>query len=249
MMQQDISRVADRLEPGSPIGSVRRGLRIAGIAGLVIWLALHVALFGKVSPIHWMPGLIVLLGGLAVIDRLMPSRYPHDAFGACNAVTLIRGVLAVALVTPLVAGTPQSWAVFAVAFVAVLLDGVDGRLARQSGLVSGFGARFDMETDSFLALVLALHALADGLAWPLAMILGASRFIFLGAAMLAPWLGRPLPQRFGRKVVCVFQLSVLVALQAPPVSGWPAVWLAAAAATAVLASFGRDIVWLWTQPR
>ena len=40
----------------------------------------------------------------------------------------------------------------------VLLDGVDGRLARKYGASSRFGARFDMEVDAVLICVLALLA-------------------------------------------------------------------------------------------
>jgi phosphatidylglycerophosphate synthase len=36
------------------------------------------------------------------------------------------------------------------------LDGLDGWLARRFGLASAYGARFDMEVDGFLILVLAL---------------------------------------------------------------------------------------------
>ena len=38
------------------------------------------------------------------------------------------------------------------------LDGVDGWLARRSGIASAFGARFDMEIDALLILVLAVLA-------------------------------------------------------------------------------------------
>ena len=39
--------------------------------------------------------------------------------------------------------------------MALLLDAVDGGVARRTGTVSGFGARFDMEVDAFLILVLS----------------------------------------------------------------------------------------------
>ena len=37
----------------------------------------------------------------------------------------------------------------------LILDGVDGRVARARGEVSAFGARFDMETDALLLLCLS----------------------------------------------------------------------------------------------
>ena len=41
--------------------------------------------------------------------------------------------------------------------VALALDGVDGQVARRTGTVSALGARFDMEVDAFLVLVLSVH--------------------------------------------------------------------------------------------
>ena len=43
------------------------------------------------------------------------------------------------------------------ATVALLLDAVDGQVARRTNTVSALGARFDMETDAFLVLVLSVY--------------------------------------------------------------------------------------------
>ena len=48
----------------------------------------------------------------------------------------------------------------ALAGFALALDGVDGHLARRFDQVSDFGARFDMEVDAALILVLCI-----GLSW------------------------------------------------------------------------------------
>ena len=50
----------------------------------------------------------------------------------------------------------RAWGVVVLATVAALLDAVDGWLARREQIASAFGARFDMETDAFLILVLSL---------------------------------------------------------------------------------------------
>ena len=49
----------------------------------------------------------------------------------------------------------------ALVVVALALDWVDGQVARRTGTCSAFGARFDMETDAFLILVLSAYAAAD----------------------------------------------------------------------------------------
>ncbi|MFP4328489.1 MAG: CDP-alcohol phosphatidyltransferase family protein, partial [Paracoccaceae bacterium] len=113
---------------------------------------------------------------VALAGRGLHRHYPHARLGLCNLMTLARLALVSALVAPLAAGAGASWPVFAVAAVALSLDGVDGWLARRQGLVSDFGARFDMEVDSALALVLALNASAA--AGPAALLLGLPRYLF-----------------------------------------------------------------------
>ncbi|MEZ5583441.1 MAG: CDP-alcohol phosphatidyltransferase family protein [Candidatus Competibacteraceae bacterium] len=77
------------------------------------------------------------------------------------------------------------WLMILIAISVVLLDGVDGWLARRSNTVSDFGARFDMETDALLIAVLAL------LVWRLdkvgvwILLAGALRYLFVAAGCSA----------------------------------------------------------------
>ena len=64
------------------------------------------------------------------------------------------------------AATDMAWSIVAIAIVAVVLDGVDGWVARRTGTASAFGMRFDMETDAALILVLAILAWRYGKAGP-----------------------------------------------------------------------------------
>lgn len=180
------------------------------------------------------------LAGLA-----LHRSYPHRSLGLCNAITLGRLALAMALVAPLVAGVGASWAVVAVAAIALTLDGFDGWLARRQGLVSKFGARFDMEVDSALALVLALNATGASSAGVLAIFLGLPRYVFIGATWVMPWMRRDLPQRFSRKAICVLQLSALILLQVPVLPAGLATALVVLAAASLAWSFAVDIAWLW----
>ena len=134
----------------------------------------------------------------------------------------------------------DSW----IAATALALDGLDGWLARRSGLASAFGARFDMEVDAALALILALHALAGTAVGPEVLLLGLARYAFVAAMAPWPWLARPLPQRFRRKAVCVLQLAALIVLLLPPLPPEAAVTLARIATVALAYSFGADILWL-----
>jgi len=184
----------------------------------------------------------VAAAGLAL--NLMRRGYPHERLGLCNLVTLIRLTLAAALLAPLV-GPAAPWAVFVVAAIALGLDGIDGWLARREGQVSAFGARFDMEVDSGLALILALNAFAAGTAGILVLLIGLPRYAFGVAGAVLPWLRRPAPERFSRKLVCVVQIATLIALQLPPVATSVANPVVAVVAAALIWSFGRDVMWLW----
>jgi phosphatidylglycerophosphate synthase len=179
--------------------------------------------------------------GLAAM--LLRRGYPHAGLGLGNLVTLLRLGLTAALLAPLLAPA-SGWSVLAVALVAFALDGVDGWLARREGRTSAFGARFDLEVDAALGLVLAANAWVGGTAPAAVLLLGLPRYAFLAAARILPWLAQPLPERFGRKAVCVVQIAVLIALQAPVFSATAAGGLVAGAAAALGWSFGRDVRWL-----
>ncbi|SFQ40387.1 Phosphatidylglycerophosphate synthase [Roseivivax halotolerans] len=183
----------------------------------------------------------------AIVFRALMRSYPHSQLGICNFVTLVRLVLVAALVSVVLAGGAISWTLFATACVALALDGVDGWAARRQGLSSAFGARFDMEVDSALGLVLAFNAAMTGPA--AAIILGLPRYAFLIAGYFYPWLMRNLPDRFSRKAVCVLQLGALIALQAPILPDVLAAPLVGFALLALALSFGRDIIWLWRTQR
>ncbi|MFU8881995.1 MAG: CDP-alcohol phosphatidyltransferase family protein [Rhodobacterales bacterium] len=218
------------------------------MATMAVMAALHLGVFGT-QP-EALIAFAVFAFGVMYLWRRLPAVYPHHRFGACNAVTLLRAGLGASLLTPLfasdpVAGNLGAWAVAGVALIVLALDGVDGMLARRSGLTSAFGARFDMEVDAALSLILTLHVLVDGTVGPVVLLLGVMRYLFVAAAMALPWLSAPLPQRFGRKMVCVAQVSALIALQVPVLPSALAQWIAVVAGLALLWSFGRDTLWLW----
>nr|WP_286198844.1 CDP-alcohol phosphatidyltransferase family protein [Mesorhizobium sp. BR1-1-16] len=176
------------------------------------------------------------------------NAYTHPRLGLCNMVTLGRAALTSSLVAPLAGPDPISddtaWLVVAVATIALALDAVDGWLARRDGLASPFGARFDMEVDAALGLILALLVLASGKLGPWVLALGSMRYVYVAAGLALPWLNGPLPEAYRRKAICVVQIAALIALNAPAVSGVTAIVIAAAATLALGWSFAIDILWL-----
>ena len=89
--------------------------------------------------------------------------------------------------------------------VALVLDAVDGWVARRTETASALGARFDMEVDAFLILVLSVYVARSAGAWVLAI--GAARYAFVAAGWLLPWLRGSPPPRYWCKVVAATRAS------------------------------------------
>jgi phosphatidylglycerophosphate synthase len=247
-MSSSGSRIGHRLRQSSTDVAWFPPLRdfaLCALGGLVLLGMLGPVLLPGAPASAWAVAAVVYAGGAAVVGDFLRRTYPHRSLGLCNVVTLARLVIVAALAAALFAGGVGAWAFVGLAGVALALDGVDGWLARRHGLASSFGARFDMETDAALALVLALHALAIGAAGPVVLVLGVMRYAFVAAAAVLPWLNGPLPERFSRKAVCVVQIGALIAIQVP---GMPAAFtsaLVAVASAALVWSFAVDIAHLW----
>lgn len=167
------------------------------------------------------------------------------ALGPADLITLSRATIACAIAA--VVAVPSSGGssrptLVSLAVVALLLDAVDGRVARRTRSTA-FGARFDGEADAFLIMVLSVYVAPDVGWWVLAI--GAARYAFGLAGWCLPWMRRELPPRYWRKVVAAVQGVVLTwaaADLAPPA----VIAAGVAAALALLTeSFGRDVVWLW----
>lgn len=226
----------------------RQALLLWAAVTLGVMVLLHLYVFGLQGAAF--AAFAVFTVGTAVLWWRIPTDYPHMRLGACNAVTLLRAGLGASLLTPLITDLPvqgslEHWGVILVAIAALSLDGVDGFLARRSGLSSAYGARFDMEVDAALSLILMLHVLVAGIAGPYVIVLGVMRYVFIAASYRLPWLDAPLPPSFARKLVCVGQVAALIALQLPVLPSEAAHSIALLASLALMWSFGRDIFWLW----
>ncbi len=210
-------------------------------------LLLLCALWATVGlgPAGWLAG-TAFAATLWITLTVAVNRSPGRSLGPADRVTLLRAVL-VGTVTALVAdgasaGTATGVLV-GVAVVALLLDAVDGRVARRTCTVSALGARFDVETDAFLVLVLSVRATGSVGAWVVAI--GLLRYVFLLAARIAPWLRTELPVSNVRKLVGALQGCVLVVVASGGLPGAVPTILAGAALLLLGWSFGRDIGWSW----
>lgn len=184
---------------------------------------------------------VVGAAGAAVMAR--PARWS----GPADRVTLARTVLiggCAAIGVPILAGAlpPRPWALVAMLVPALVLDGVDGWVARHTGTSSPAGARLDGEMDAALLLVLSLIAIPSLGWWVLAI--GGMRYAFFAAGLVRPALLHPLPFSQFRRVVAGVQ-GIMLTVGLAPVVPLPVGRAAVAAALVLLAvSFGRDVVWL-----
>jgi len=174
---------------------------------------------------------------------------PGASIGPANLVTAFRAVLVAGVASAgLVPPTPRvAWAVVVVGTAAALLDLVDGRVARRTGSATAFGARFDMEVDAALVLILSWLAWRGGVTGPRILASGLMRYAFLAAAAPLPWLARPLPPSRRRQTVCVLQIVALLVALGPVVPGPLAVAVAAVGLALLAWSFAVDVAWLYGQ--
>jgi FkbM family methyltransferase len=213
-------------------------LRGIAVGGGLLGLAVVLAVAPLSGAVLYLAAAVLLWAGA----RWGLADHPFAKLGAANIVTYGRG-LGVAVLASLPTAPLGDTARSIVAIAAALMiaaDGLDGWLARRNGTASAFGARFDMEVDAALMLVLSI--LAARLESPWLILLGLPRYIFVAAAFLWPFLSAPLPPSERRRIVCVVQGFGLVAAIWPWSSG-PAVAFVALAA--LLWSFAVDIGWLW----
>ncbi|MFJ9759526.1 CDP-alcohol phosphatidyltransferase family protein [Streptomyces sp. NPDC101149] len=211
----------------------------------VLLLALLGTAIG-LGPAGWLTGLAFALATWAVLTRAV-LRSRLRSFGPANRVTLGRSIL-VGGVTALVAdsfeSSPPVTVFVGLTAVALILDGVDGKVARRTGTSSALGARFDMEVDAFLILVLSVYVSMSLGPWVL--LIGGMRYAFVAAARALPWLNGELPSSMARKTVAALQgIALLVAASGLLPEAANAAVVAVALASLVW-SFGRDVLWLWS---
>ena len=146
----------------------------------ILLLALLGSAIG-LGPAGWLTGLVFAIATWALLSLAL-HRSGLRSFGPANRVTLGRATL-VGGVTALVADSFQSsppvTLFVGLTAVALILDGVDGKVARRTGTSTALGARFDMEVDAFLILVLSVYVSMSLGPWVL--LIGAMRYGFVAA--------------------------------------------------------------------
>ena len=178
------------------------------------------------------------------------ARRPGERLGPASWVTLTRATLAVgvaALATDSLGHDPPVALLVTLAGIALVLDAVDGWMARRTGTASELGARFDGEVDAFLILALSVYVAPECGAWVLGI--GIARYLFLAGEWLLPWMRAPLPSRRWRKVAAATQGIVLTVAAAGVLPLALAQALLLAALVLLTASMAQCVWWLWRRRR
>lgn len=219
------------------------GAQVLLIAGLAVTAGLDGSGLG---PAGWAVGL-ASAGGMSLGLARGRSYWGTDRLGAADWVTLTRAALVVgvaALVADSFAESVPVALLVTLASIALVLDAVDGQIARRTGTTSALGGQMDGEVDAFLILVLSVYVADFAGAWVLAI--GAARYAFLAAGYALPWLREPLPPRYWRKVVCAAQGIVLTIAAAQVLPSAVADAALGVALVLLAESFGRDVWWSWS---
>lgn len=171
------------------------------------------------------------------IDRVLrPLIVRLPSWVTPNAITAVRGLLLVPILLlhadyPLVAG----WGVY---LPAMLLDAVDGPLARHRGITSEAGAFFDATVDKTLLHGIIWLVLLPRVGLPLAIMLAVLDAALTGIRPLKRWRKKSVQANvFGKAKTIVMAFGVGFALSCVPVIvqfGIPFLGLSAALAGASL---------------
>lgn len=223
--------------------------------GIVIILVPHLSAAWLVTT---PPATVIALLIHAAISAIALARldtYPHSRFGAANMVTTSRAALAAVIGGIVLAGDAphSSWTmslfVAGAAAISLALDGIDGYLARRSGLVSHYGARFDMEVDALLIFLLTMAVFLQEKTGMWVLLIGLMRYGFLLLQASFRRLRGELPASHRRKVICVVQGASLCIALAPTIPHPLQVSLLAMALLSLTCSFAVDVLYLFRDSR
>ena len=246
-------RTVQPADEGAPPAIRRAGkgalpaIRRATILGMLATAALLgvVSATAGLGVAGWIAGLATGSAATALIVTArmrsdQPTMFPADWVTLTRALLIagVAGLVADSFVRPV-----SSTALVTLSTVALVLDAVDGQVARRTGTVTELGARIDAETDAFLILLLSIFVSQDYGGWVLAI--GAARYALLLAGWLIPWLAAPLPPRYWGKVVAAVT-GIVLTVAASGLLDRRVGMIAVAAALLLLAeSFGRNVIWLY----
>jgi phosphatidylglycerophosphate synthase len=231
--------------PAAPL-TVGFGVVLGGLG--LAWRAALIEAGGVVGSV------VVFAVGAVLVALHRGSR----VLGRANSITLAR-LVGLAWVTGLTISAlledlsgPAYGVILVVSAACLVLDGIDGRVARARGEASAFGARFDMEVDAALLMVLCVAVVSQGAVGPWVLLIGMLRYAYWLGSLVVARMRLPLAPRLWRRVVAVVQGVALLVCLTIDATGFGPSWLsdlvAAAALIPLVLSFLTVTVWQLRQP-
>lgn len=235
---------------GAELAGQAQAWRVELLLGLLVVLgvSLPLSLFTELGFTYVVTGTLLFLILTLIVLHTAPAVFRTEGPGPANRVTFLRAALVVPVAALVFHPAQQDvaiHAVLAVAVLALLLDGVDGAVARRWGRVTAFGARFDMELDALLIMVLAVLVWQTEKTGAWVLLIGLMRYAFVVAGWYWRWLEGTLPPSRRRQALCVVQSVALLIALAPPMPPAGAVAAALGALALLVYSFAVDILWLF----
>lgn len=241
-----------RADAGTLLASSLKALFCAYGLSLLVWcvatlhlpIELHVPILAAL--------ILAVMFGFVLYG--LPSHH-HPRFGYANLVTAIRAGLVSLIAATILSSSAFTehktnlivWSIFGATVLALSLDGVDGYLARRFRQQSRLGARFDMEVDAFLILMLSVGCAVLGKAGAWIILIGLMRYGFILAQGLLPALRRELYPSLRRKIICVVQVAVLCFVILPGIETPVSDFLSGISLALLIYSFAVDTLWLLTR--
>ena len=130
------------------------------------------------------------------------------------------------------------------ALISLLLDGLDGFIARKYNQVTEFGELIDQEADNFLILIMTISLYLNRDVDFYIFLIPAYRYIFIFLMAKYAWLKRRLPESHIRKLACVLTIIFLIIAQESHLT-INSTFLVNLALFIITFSFSRDIIWLY----
>lgn len=183
---------------------------------LEAWSRSNAALLAAGGGIAALMGRTLPLAGLGFVSFLVLFGRERKGFSSAtgssvaNCITLLRLALVLAL-----AGSHGAFSLFVCAIAAglvLVLDGVDGFVARRTRSATAFGAHFDMETDALFVLTLAFVLWTRERLGPWILLGGVLRPAYVLWLWALPAAGEEPRSRWGRWAFFAFALGLLAPL-------------------------------------
>jgi uncharacterized protein (TIRG00374 family) len=156
-------------------------------------------------------GFVAALCCFILVARGQGSWTPAGRFGLPNLVTTARLLMTMGLLFAY--GRQPGWQLALAAGIILLLDVVDGWVARRTGQSSAFGASYDVEADALLVMTIAMLLFNRGTAGAWVLLAGLLRYLYVLAPAVFPTpIGQAPRSRHGRVVYVTMLTCFMLAL-------------------------------------